>query len=173
MIPVKKDPKIHTMMISVREDPKIQFHRAPKNSKVKNLSLFTYYKRLFKLDTFQDVLLVYVSRREKDSIPLTPQIKGKISKLSDSNLQKYLKIGVLSNSSTFYQDTLMIPVNKDPKIHTMMIPLKKDPKIHTMIIPVKKDPSVIMILVKEDTTFYHPVMSPVNGDLTYHHKGTI
>ena len=79
------------------------FHRAPKYSDVPgNISIFTHFKRLYNIKTNDNVLLVYVSPKEKKA-SLLPKLKEEIEQLSTKSLRECVHRAVLSEQSTFHK----------------------------------------------------------------------
>ena len=79
------------------------FHRAPKYSEVPgNISIFTHFKRLYNIKTNDNVLLVYVSPKEKKA-SLLPKLKEEIKQLSTKSLRECVHRAVLSEQSTFHK----------------------------------------------------------------------
>ena len=82
------------------------FHRPPKGAPVhQNISYFSHYRRLFKLPyEYPNVLILYISPKEKPSDSPLEKLKEEITNLKTKHLKSLLKWGVLSKNSSFMTD---------------------------------------------------------------------
>ena len=81
------------------------FHRPASSAHTqKNISVFTHYRRLFKIDFgYKNVVLLYISPKEKAiSTPILTKLENEILKLKNYKLKQSLNWGVISESSSLF-----------------------------------------------------------------------